>query len=177
MSVQVKHRRDSAANIATFTPAQGELVVDTTNNRVIVGDGATLGGWATAKVGEVPVAPSARGASAQFIYIEQLVTCSGATTNVPLGVTAIVMAVSLRVVTAVTGCTSITINDNQNGNGHWGSGIGVAAGTTNAGVASPGPYYNGSTNLALAAVGGGASFTGGTVRVSVLAMIVNPPTS
>jgi hypothetical protein len=75
------------------------------------------------------------------------------------------------------GCTSITINDSQNGNGHWGSSIGISAGTTNAGVASPGPYYNGTTTLALAAVGGGANFTGGTIRVSVLAMVINPPAS
>jgi hypothetical protein len=53
MSVQVKHRRDTAANIAGFTPAQGELIVDTTNNRVIVGDGATVGGWPSAKLAEV----------------------------------------------------------------------------------------------------------------------------
>ena len=52
MSVQVKHRRDTAANIAGFTPAQGELIVDTTNNRVIVGDGATAGGFAAAKLSE-----------------------------------------------------------------------------------------------------------------------------
>jgi hypothetical protein len=56
MSVQVKHRRDIAANIATFTPAQGELIVDTTNNRVLVGDGVTAGGWAAAKLSEVQTA-------------------------------------------------------------------------------------------------------------------------
>ena len=54
MSVQVKHRRDTAANIASFTPAQGELVVDTTNNRVIVGDGATVGGFAAARLSDIP---------------------------------------------------------------------------------------------------------------------------
>ena len=48
---------------------------------------------------------------------------------------------------------------------------------TNPGGATPGPYYNGTTTLALAAVGGAASFAGGTVRVSVLAMVVGPPTS
>jgi hypothetical protein len=53
MSVQVKRRRDTAANIAAFTPAQGELIVDTTNNRVIVGDGQTAGGWPAAKLSEV----------------------------------------------------------------------------------------------------------------------------
>jgi hypothetical protein len=54
MSVQVKRRRDTAANIAGFTPAQGELIVDVTNNRVIVGDGSTVGGWPAAKLSDVP---------------------------------------------------------------------------------------------------------------------------
>ena len=48
MSVQVKRRRDTAANLATFTGAQGELLVDTTNNRLQVHDGATAGGWPAA---------------------------------------------------------------------------------------------------------------------------------
>jgi Major tropism determinant N-terminal domain len=177
MSVQVQWRRGTSSQIAAFKGAAGEIAVDTTNNRVVVQDGSTTGGFPAAKLAEVPVAPSPNGAAAAFSYIEQLMTCSGATTNIPLGATVIIMAVSLRVITTVTGCTSITVNDSQNGNGHWGSGIGLAAGTTNAGVASPGPYYNGSTTLALAAVGGGASFTGGTIRVSVLAMTVNPPAS
>ena len=182
MSVQVKHRGDSATNLAAFTPAQREIVVDTTNNRMIVGDGSTVGGWPAAKLSEValagvPVPASTHGAAAQFQWIEQIITCSGSTTNISLGLTGVIYAVALRVVTAVTGCTSITVNDNQNGNGHWGSGIGISAGTTNAGAASPGPYYNGSTTLALAAVGGGASFAGGTVRVSVLIMTITPPIS
>ena len=53
MSVQVKRRRDTAANLATFTGAQAELLVDTTNNRVQVHDGVTAGGWPAAKLAEV----------------------------------------------------------------------------------------------------------------------------
>lgn len=53
MSVQVKRRRDTAANLASFTGAQAELLVDTTNNRVQVHDGATPGGWPAAKLAEV----------------------------------------------------------------------------------------------------------------------------
>lgn len=53
MTVQVKRRRDSATNIAVFTPAQGELIVDTTNNRMIVGDGTTMGGWPVAKLADL----------------------------------------------------------------------------------------------------------------------------
>ena len=47
------YRRDTAANIATQTPAQGDMIVDTTNNRVIIGDGATIGGFAAAKLSDL----------------------------------------------------------------------------------------------------------------------------
>ena len=53
MSVQVKSRRDTAANLAAFTGAQGEIVVDTTNNRIALQDGVTPGGWPAAKLSEV----------------------------------------------------------------------------------------------------------------------------
>ncbi|WP_296709801.1 hypothetical protein [Rhodoblastus sp.] len=53
MSVQVKRRRDTAATVAAYVGAQGELIVDTTNNRVTVHDGATAGGFAAAKLSEV----------------------------------------------------------------------------------------------------------------------------
>ena len=45
MSVQVKRRRDTASNVAPYTGAQGEIIVDTTNNRVTLHDGSTAGGW------------------------------------------------------------------------------------------------------------------------------------
>ncbi|MCW2283380.1 hypothetical protein M2323_001206 [Rhodoblastus acidophilus] len=53
MSVQLKRRRDTAANVAAFTGAQGELIVDTTNNRLTVHDGVTPGGWPLAKLSDV----------------------------------------------------------------------------------------------------------------------------
>ncbi len=52
MSIQVRRRRDTAANNAVFTGASGEIVVDTTDNRVILHDGATVGGWPAAKLAE-----------------------------------------------------------------------------------------------------------------------------
>jgi len=52
MSVQVKRRRDTAANVAAYTGASGELVVDTTNNRVTVHDGVTAGGWPAATLSD-----------------------------------------------------------------------------------------------------------------------------
>ncbi len=56
MSVQVKHRRDTPANIAANTPATGELWFDTTNMMIHMGDGATAGGWAHALATRTPVA-------------------------------------------------------------------------------------------------------------------------
>ena len=53
MSVQVRRRREAAAFLSSFVGAQGELLVDTTNNRVQVHDGATPGGWPAAKLADV----------------------------------------------------------------------------------------------------------------------------
>src|ERR1700728_3268548 len=52
-AVQVQYRRGTATQIASFTGAQGELVVDTTNNRVVVQDGAMAGGFPAPKLSEV----------------------------------------------------------------------------------------------------------------------------
>jgi hypothetical protein len=54
MSVQVKRRREAASFLGGFVGAPAELVVDTTNNRVQVHDGATPGGWPAAKLADVP---------------------------------------------------------------------------------------------------------------------------
>jgi hypothetical protein len=51
-ATQVQLRRGTSAQVATFTGAQGEVVVDTTNNRAVVHDGTTLGGFALARRAE-----------------------------------------------------------------------------------------------------------------------------
>jgi hypothetical protein len=53
MTEQLQLRRGAASQVATFTGAQGEVVVDTTNNRAVVNDGSTAGGWPAAKLAEV----------------------------------------------------------------------------------------------------------------------------
>jgi hypothetical protein len=55
-AVQVQYRRGNSAQVASFTGAQGEMVVDTTNNRVVVQDGSTAGGWPAAKLDDAAVA-------------------------------------------------------------------------------------------------------------------------
>jgi len=52
-ATQLQFRRGTAAQMATFTGAPGEVVVDTSNNRVVVHDGATAGGWPAARIAEV----------------------------------------------------------------------------------------------------------------------------
>lgn len=51
--VQVQYRRNTAAALASFVGAVGEVVVNTDSHRVVVCDGATAGGFAAAKLSEV----------------------------------------------------------------------------------------------------------------------------
>lgn len=53
MSEQLQLRRGTSTQVAAFTGAAGEAVMDTTNNRLVINDGATVGGWAAAKLSEV----------------------------------------------------------------------------------------------------------------------------
>jgi len=53
MSEQLQLRRGSVSQVVGFIGAQGECVVDTTNNRLVVSDNATQGGWPAAKLSEV----------------------------------------------------------------------------------------------------------------------------
>ena len=45
MSKVVQIRRGTTTQIATFLPAAGEVIFDTTLNSLLVGDGTTTGGW------------------------------------------------------------------------------------------------------------------------------------
>lgn len=45
MATEIRRRRGSTADHATFTGAPAELTVDTDKNTIVVHDGATVGGW------------------------------------------------------------------------------------------------------------------------------------
>jgi Major tropism determinant N-terminal domain len=53
LSEQLQLRRGTGSQVSAFTGAQGETVMDTTNNRLVVNDGSTVGGWPAAKLAEV----------------------------------------------------------------------------------------------------------------------------
>lgn len=182
MSVKVQLRRDVAANVAAFTGAQGELIVDTTNNRLVLQDGATAGGFAAAKLSEVVavspltlLAQAAHGGGISLGCLEQTVTLSGATTTssaqIPNG--AILLAVSNRVVAAISGATSYSCGVSGNAS-QFGSSLGVALGSTNLGLIGPAPFYAATSVLYTAA---GGSFTGGQVRMTIHYLLPNVATS
>ena len=53
--IELQLSRGSAADVAAYTGAQGEAVVDTTNSRLVVQDGTTAGGWPAARIADLPV--------------------------------------------------------------------------------------------------------------------------
>jgi hypothetical protein len=53
LSEQLQLRRGTATQVQTFIGAAGEVVMDTTNNRLVVNDGVTVGGTPLAKLSEV----------------------------------------------------------------------------------------------------------------------------
>ncbi len=53
MSEQLQLRAGTATQVAAFTGAAAECVVDNTNNRLVLQDGTTAGGWPAAKLAEV----------------------------------------------------------------------------------------------------------------------------
>ena len=123
------------------------------------------------------------GSNIQCTVIEDLITCSGAssvsTKQIPNR--GIVLAVSVYVVTAITGATSFNVDATTNASGgagttsgQFGSSLGIAAGSNNSGVIGPTAWYAAST-IKLTAQGG--SFTGGTVRVGIQYIQCGAPTS
>jgi Major tropism determinant N-terminal domain len=182
LSEQLQLRRGTATNIASFTGAQGEVVVDTTNNRVVVQDGSTAGGFAAAKLTEVVllgtitnVAQAANGANVQTGVLETLVTLSGSSTTASVQIPAncIVLAVGARVVTTITGPTSYEVGVTGNLS-QFGSGLSLTAGSINYGLIGPTTFYS-ATSLIITATGG--SFTSGQVRLSIHTLLANPSTS
>ncbi len=53
MSEQLQLRRGTASQVNAFIGAQGEAVMDTTNNRLVINDGSTAGGHPAARLDEV----------------------------------------------------------------------------------------------------------------------------
>jgi len=122
------------------------------------------------------------GSNIQCAVVEDVITCSGAssvsTKQIPNR--AIVLAVSVYVVTAISGATSFNVDATTSASGgsgttagQFGASLGITAGSSNGGVIGPTAWYATST-IKLTAQGG--SFTGGTVRVAIQYILCGAPT-
>jgi hypothetical protein len=106
---------------------------------------------------------------------EELVTMTGAsvdtTITIPAG--AMLLGVSARVVTAVTGDTEIDIGDSTTQN-RFIDGMNISADTVAAGLVTPEVQ---SAALAIRLTAPNTTFTGGQVRVALAFMELSPPQS
>jgi len=114
----------------------------------------------------VTVAEGAAGSTTGMAVLEETLSgLSGASVESTIAIPdrAIVLGVSSRTVTAVTGAASFDcgIADEVS---KFGGALGVAAGSTNAGVIGPTAFYA-DTPIRLTANGG--AFTGGAVRIAI----------
>lgn len=112
MSVRLQYLREAWSFLKTFTGRLGEVTVDTTNNRLIVHDGSTAGGFPTARadqvapLGRTPVADANYTAALADVNVAYTALTAPRTVTLPL-TTAYPVG---RVLTALdeTGACSIT---------------------------------------------------------------------
>jgi hypothetical protein len=100
------------------------------------------------------------------------------TNGIPAG-GVMVIGVTARVTTEITGCTGFDIGDGVTAD-KFGDNVAVASGTTSKlsnGTATTPTIYPSVNNIVLTAVGGGGAFTGGVVRLTVHYIALSAPTS
>jgi len=122
----------------------------------------------------VEVAKGALGSTIGVAVLEQTVSgLSGAavTSSIEIPNRAIVLGVSTRVVTAITGAASFDCGIAGEAE-KFGATLGIAAGSANVGVIGPQAFYA-NTPIVLTARGG--SFTGGAVRTAIHHLTLGAP--
>jgi hypothetical protein len=151
-------------------PQAGWRAYDAEADAFIWYDGA---GWSAEAAGG-GVTSSAHGAASEFHVLEaDHVLTAGATndTSFVIPERAIVLGVTGRVLTAITGPASWTVGVAADA-GRYGTGIGTGAGSTINGPSGPLTYWS-ETPLRLAATGG--DFTGGAVRLAIHYLTLTGP--
>ena len=173
MSVQVQLRRDTLANVLANKGALGEVFISTDTKEIFVQDGATNGGF---------VASGRRGSLGSFLQLNTLegaietITTGGTTysTTLQIPARAMVIGVSHRVIASITGCSAFEIGVTGTP-ALFATGLGVGAGSNNAGIGGPNNFYA-ATPLLLTSTAGG-NFTGGTIRLSIQYLTIGAPSS
>jgi hypothetical protein len=167
---------DLTASRAVFTDANKKLVSNniTGSGNVVMSASPTLTGTMAAASatfsGDVTLT-GANGESTLFTEVTQTLTAmSGATVSATsiIPANSILLGVTTRVITEITGCTSIKIGTAADDDA-FGDVSGLTAGsTTNIAdhtVAAP-AYYGSATSVVITAVGDTDEFTAGAIRVT-----------
>jgi Major tropism determinant N-terminal domain len=163
-AVQAQRRREAWSYLSSWVGALAELVVDTTNRRLLIHDGQTPGGF---------FAYAAYGANNSSIMPNSLegeietLTTGGSTyeTDLEIPAGALLVGVSLFVETAITGCTQYELGLSGQPS-LFGSGLtAVAKGASLALPVAALPVLA-NTPLLLTSTAGG-NITGGAIRFCV----------
>ena len=128
------------------------------------------------RASSVRVAQGLAGSATDMVVAEELLSnLSGAsvTSTIAIPNRAIVLGVSTRTITAITGATSYDCGI-AGEISKFGGSLGVAAGSTNVGVIGPQAFYS-ATPIILTANGG--NFTGGAVRLAIHYFLPSAPQS
>lgn len=119
-------------------------------------------------------------AYSQISAVSELHTLAAAATSdttITIPANSLVVGVTLRVTTTITGCTTLDVGV-AGATTRYGTGIALTSGTTNVSPGTTNPtIYSAATAIRFTAVGGGASFTAGVIRVTVHYISLSAPTS
>jgi hypothetical protein len=116
-------------------------------------------------------------ATRQLTELHTLTHAGTSDTTIQFPANSLGLGVGIRVTTLITGCTSLDVGI-AGATTRYGTGIALAAGTTNASVGTTNPsIYGAATKIRFTAVGGGASFSAGVVRTTIDYIDVTAPAS
>lgn len=163
-------------NIAAYQNSAWEFYTPKTGWFTYVEDEKRVYKYDSSAWSEYHPATTPNGAALQLGCVEEELTgLSGAsvTTTIAFPNQCIILGASVRVTTAITGATSFDAGDGSTVD-RFGGTLGISLGSTNQGTIGPAGNY-GSTTVTLTANGG--NFTAGAVRVAIMYLYLQPPTS
>lgn len=158
--------RSTGGNLTLTAPSSVVISAGSTAGLFTIGRSTTLQEANGQRITESHAATSVNTTSGGTVTASSLIPANS-----------LVLGVTIRVTTTVTGATSMSIGDGSDAD-RWGTGIAVASGTTTniADFTITGPVYYGSANDVVLTAGG-SNFTGGAVRITVHYISLTPATS
>ncbi len=164
-----------------LNPQIGWLAWDAASSQLLVWTGSAWTGLdiamgLLARASSVRVAESLAGAATDMVVVEELLSgLSGASaiSTIAIPNRAIVLGVSTRTVSTITGAASYDCGIVGEASKFGGS-LGAAQGSTNVGVIGPQAFY---ANTPILLTANGGNFTGGAVRIAIHHLLPITPQS